>query len=277
VFADPRLLLAQVLALLVVGGVVGLIARLVLRGRWRVSMASTALVGMLGVAVAATVLDGLLDDPGRYGWKMLLASVASTAALLVLVAALARRFSPQAPPPPIAEQIAAGESERVEFKSSARWNLHTGQRDPAIEQVVAKTVAAFLNASGGTLLVGIDDDGRPLGLERDFALVKSPDRDRYELWLRDLLRGALGAVAVAAVRVDFDLVEDREVCRLVMAPAPQPAYLRPGKGGDQQFWVRSGNSTRQLSVEETVDYARHRWPASIGEAVRGQWRTAIGG
>ena len=93
----------------------------------------------------------------------------------------------------VAELLAAGESDRVEFKSTARVNLHTGQKDDRMEQVIAKTVCASLNADGGTLLVGVDDLGTPLGLEPDLATMKSPDLDRYELWMRDLFVARLGS------------------------------------------------------------------------------------
>ena len=87
---------------------------------------------------------------------------------------------------PIADVAARGESDTREFKSSARWNMRTQQRDDAMETVIAKTVAAFMNSGGGTLLIGVDDDGKLIGLGPDYATLKSPDADRFELWIRDL-------------------------------------------------------------------------------------------
>ena len=51
--------------------------------------------------------------------------------------------------------IAAGESDRVEFKSTLRTNLHTNRRDRAMESAVTKTLAAFLNSDGGALVIGV--------------------------------------------------------------------------------------------------------------------------
>jgi Putative DNA-binding domain len=56
----------------------------------------------------------------------------------------------------VEDLIADGESETVEFKSTARYNAHTGQADPRLEHVVLKTIAGFANGSGGTLLVGVN-------------------------------------------------------------------------------------------------------------------------
>jgi hypothetical protein len=38
----------------------------------------------------------------------------------------------------------------------------------SLEQEVFKTVAAFMNSEGGILLIGVDDDGRISGIEKDY-------------------------------------------------------------------------------------------------------------
>ena len=67
---------------------------------------------------------------------------------------------------------ASDEGRLVEFKSTARWNVREERKDKAMEHVIAKTVAGFLNGQGGTLLIGVNDDGHPIGLDQDFQLVK---------------------------------------------------------------------------------------------------------
>ena len=65
------------------------------------------------------------------------------------------------------ELIEQGENDQVEFKSTLRWNLYTQAKDKAMEKAILKTIAAFMNSSGGTLLVGVADDGSLLGLKQD--------------------------------------------------------------------------------------------------------------
>ena len=77
--------------------------------------------------------------------------------------------------------IEAGESVTVEFKSTARLNLHSNGRDEAITWAVIKTIAAFMNTGGGTLLIGVNDRGDPVGIEPDYPHVKGADRDGWEL------------------------------------------------------------------------------------------------
>jgi predicted HTH transcriptional regulator len=179
----------------------------------------------------------------------------------------------------VAALLAAGESAWVEFKSTARVNLRSGEKDTKMEQVIVKTVSAFLNGDGGTLLIGVDDEGTPLGLDPDFATLKQPDADRFELWLRDLLTTTLGQSTAAVVAVAIESVPtehgERQVCRVTCPPSPRPVYLRPSKNAAIEFWLRTGNSTRQLSVDQAAEYVMHRWPLGAGRSVAAQTRAAV--
>lgn len=169
----------------------------------------------------------------------------------------------------VAELIRLGESGAVEFKSTARRNLHTNERDPAIEAVVARTVCGFLNGRGGTLLIGVGDDGEVVGLGADLPLMKFPDTDGYELFLTDLLRTTLGLPALSGVRIGFETAgggpgdPGAQVCRIDVDPSPVPVYLTPPKGTghnrEPELWVRAGNGTRALRIDELLDYHRSRW------------------
>ncbi|MCD6174770.1 MAG: ATP-binding protein, partial [Planctomycetes bacterium] len=75
------------------------------------------------------------------------------------------------------EVIAAGENDGLEFKSTLRWNLRSNKPDKAMEIACLKTMAAFLNSEGGTLLVGVEDDGHILGIGAD----KFPNEDKFLL------------------------------------------------------------------------------------------------
>jgi len=41
-----------------------------------------------------------------------------------------------------------------------------------LKKAVTKTIAAFLNTSGGTLLIGVNDSGATIGIEADFPYLK---------------------------------------------------------------------------------------------------------
>ena len=108
--------------------------------------------------------------------------------------------------------------------------MRAGKRDDAMETVIAKTVAAFMNSGGGTLLIGVDDDGRLIGLGPDYATLKTPDADRFELWIRDLWGQRLGTNAAALPLLDFAEAPTprRATRRQEGVPGDDPA--RPGAG-----------------------------------------------
>jgi predicted HTH transcriptional regulator len=96
---------------------------------------------------------------------------------------------------PTAELVAEGEGAFVEFKESARWSHIQGDKDKMSELDVLRTLAGFMNAKGGTLLIGVHDTDGPMGLARDYkSLQKRPNRDGFENWLTtDVIRLRLGA------------------------------------------------------------------------------------
>lgn len=169
-----------------------------------------------------------------------------------------REFAPKQGDPEILALISQGESHQLEFKSTARWDLKEQKKNPTMESVILHTVTAFLNAEGGTLLIGVADDGSILGLEPDYrTLGKKGNRDGFETFLTGLLLDAVGRDLAPAFRTTFHVVDDKEVCRLVVAPSPRAVFLKEG-GGDA-FWLRTGNSTRKLSIQQAVEYCRTRW------------------
>jgi hypothetical protein len=261
---------------LVVAWLFGAVARWVLRGRAKLGTAVSMVISILGSA-AGLFVAGLID-PQVHLWSVLTALLALGFSIAGLAgyAAIAAHFQAH-PSVQAADLLASGESARVEYKSTARVNLHTGQRDEKMELVIAKTICAFLNADGGTLLIGVDDAGTPLGLDADLATMKAPDLDRYELWLRDLLTTTIGQNAAALVRIEFSEVaaadQARQVCVVSVRPSPRPVYLEAKSG--PEFWLRSGNSTRQLKVNEVTDYVMHRWPLNLGSTVAAQMLAAV--
>ena len=261
---------------------IGQLARWLLRGRVQLATATTIVLSVVGISAGMLVAGLIFDNVDPWSPRVLLLAVGFTTGILAIFAAVAARIQHNAPGEPITEMIRRGESDRLEFKSSARWNLHTKQRDERIEIVIAKAVAGFLNTEGGALLIGVNDDGDVVGLVNDFAVVKSPDRDRFELWLRDFLGSTLGMNSAALPLIDFEAVTvdgaDTFVCRVVCPSSPRPVFVRPAKGtGQSELWVRTGNSTRQLKVDEAVDYVMLRWPLGIGRTVAAQLRAAVRG
>ena len=162
----------------------------------------------------------------------------------------------------VADFLALEESQTLEFKSSARWNLRAEMPDKKIEQVIVKAVCGMLNTEGGTLLIGVDDDANVVGLARDFGtLGKKQDRDGYELFLRQLLDNSLSTPTAGKVGIRFESTEGKDVCLVSVSPAAKQVFAKTpdGSGKPSEFWVRVGNQTKQLHGEELVSYADDHW------------------
>jgi dnd system-associated protein 4 len=152
--------------------------------------------------------------------------------------------------------IRGGESARVEFKATARWNPKTRAKDKALEEPIVATITGFLNSSGGTLFIGVSDDGKAAGLADDLTTVKRQNRDGFELWIHDLCQRRLGAAATAHIDVTFPVAWGTEVCRVDVGASANPVFI----DGDPWFHVRLGNSTRRMSAEEATKYMSEHWP-----------------
>jgi hypothetical protein len=154
--------------------------------------------------------------------------------------------------------IAGGENELVEFKSSARWDYREQRVNKVLEGVIVKTLASFLNANGGTLLIGVDDSGDVPGLEADYGtLGKRPDRDGYQQFLVQLVSSTLGKVTCANLAISFHPVQGREVCVIRVSSSSVPVYEQ--QGDTSRLYVRLGNTSRELTGRDIVEYTRKRW------------------
>ncbi|WP_197037888.1 MULTISPECIES: ATP-binding protein [Actinomycetes] len=254
------------------------VARWLVRRRARLNATTGMFLSILGSALGLFIAGALDPDLKVWSATTVVLGLVSSIVCVVAYAAVAAHFQ-KTEHASVAALMAAGESARVEFKSTARVNLRSGEKDAKMEQVIVKTVSAFLNGDGGTLLIGVDDEGTPLGLDPDFATLKHPDADRFELWLRDLLTTTLGQSTAAVVAVAIKSVPtehgDRQVCRVTCPPSPRPVYLRPAKNAPTEFWLRTGNSSRQLGVDQAAEYVMHRWPIGAGRSIAAQIRAAV--
>lgn len=150
------------------------------------------------------------------------------------------------------EIIAAGENDRVEFKETLRWNVNENRVDKTLEYVIAKTICGMVNHKGGSLLIGVDDNGEITGLERDYKTLKIKSADGFEQSTVSIIQRYLGVSACTYVQCIFPRRRDLNICWLIMKPAQAPIFLRDGNSA--KYFVRTGNSTRELDAQETLKH-----------------------
>lgn len=157
----------------------------------------------------------------------------------------------------IEDLIRQGEGERVEYKSSLRWDYREGKVTKIPPKAVAKTLAAFLNTSGGTLVIGVKDDGDAVGIQPDIeSLSQKPNHDGFALAFTQAVGNYLGMDVAARVEMTFAEKEGKTLAVASCPPSSQPVFLQDGN--DAEFWVRAGNSSRALNVLEASKYIQAR-------------------
>jgi hypothetical protein len=148
--------------------------------------------------------------------------------------------------------IAKGEGERLEFKSTMRFNLKAGRSGKEIELAWLKGVVAFLNTDGGALLMGVADDGSVVGLEHDdFA-----NDDKCLLHFNNLVNQHIGQEFARYLSARLWRVDTKQVLLVRCEPAPEPAFLRTRQ--DEEFYVRTGPRNARLPLSKALDYIQNR-------------------
>lgn len=169
----------------------------------------------------------------------------------------------------------SGESDKIEFKSSLHHpygppspdlqKLQPGQARKEIQKLlrksITKTIAAFLNSEGGTLLIGVEDSGTVLGIEPDFEYLKQgkQNTDGWLLSLQEVIINALGAEVWNAVRVSL-VPHGSHTVAVVHCP-PRATETWDKGDGAERFYIRASNATRELSGSSLLRYIREHWPA----------------
>lgn len=153
--------------------------------------------------------------------------------------------------------IKSGEHEKLEFKTSLRWDARLSQVNRDLERAVMKTVAAFLNSEGGRLVIGLDNKGQATGLEADLSSLPRSDADGFENHFNNLFSSMIGPEFRHLVKLKFNNIDGRTVCLVNVQSSHKPAYLKSGAVED--FYIRTGNATTPLKMSEVATYISSWW------------------
>ena len=118
------------------------------------------------------------------------------------------------------------ENEKIEFKSQFAEEIY-------------KEVIAFANTDGGTVYVGIDNDGNVVGLsnvDKEYTRITNGIRDAI--------------MPDVAMYVKFTIQENKVVCISVSEGSNKPYYLRAKGIKSSGVFVRQGTSSVPASVEQ---------------------------
>ena len=190
------------------------------------------------------------------------------------------------------EKVNAVEGQRVEFKTSAFYA--PGEQNPGFKQMrtIAETVAAFMNAEGGELFIGIADDGTIRGIEGDLdvlatmqssvALVLSSmndatfpykaNNDGYSLKLQHILQAFLSPNHAQLYEISFGRLgktSQKLCCRIKVKKCADDDFVyctekySSAKPVVDEIFVRIGCEKKPLQGRERDEFVRSRWEKSM--------------
>jgi hypothetical protein len=218
-----------------------------------------------GAWIGVIIPEADLTGNFRQSWmKTVLMGVVIMISGAILMVYLFRRYSQSVSPHPsegmakessgssLLRMISAGENSTQEFKSTLRTNLKTDKPDKAIELAWLKSVTAFMNSEGGTLLVGINDESNIEGIEADGF----ENQDKCRLHVKNLINQHIGAEFSRHIDCNLQIVNGKTIVVITCEKATDPVFLKVGKNED--FFIRSGPSSIRLSMSKMVQYLKQR-------------------
>jgi hypothetical protein len=161
----------------------------------------------------------------------------------------------------IDELLSQRESEFLEFKPTLICDPQADEVSKRVEHTTAKELCAFLNAKGGTLVVGLDDKRNVLGVRRELTLLHQDgksDKDIFDQRLTALVASHLGAEKRTHIHLDWEQSHDNDLAVITMSPGDSETYVK--YEGRNEFYLRLGNTSQLLDVKAAADYIRKRWP-----------------
>lgn len=139
--------------------------------------------------------------------------------------------------------IAKGESEASEFKRA----MNVKERE--FKQKLVKTLAAFMNLNGGTILIGVEDDGKIVGIRN-----KNQTIDKFIRSILDVVDYRLGDYASTLIEFDVHEVDGKKILRIDCDKSTSPIFYR-GKQEEEEFIIRT--MTRNKVLVKTSDIVKY--------------------
>ena len=135
------------------------------------------------------------------------------------------------------EKIYLGEDSTIEFK-----------RELPSRDDLAEEIAAFANASGGVILIGVDDDSNIVGIGRQ-------DLDRTEKTVVEICRDTIAPmVHIVTEKLQID---DKNLLKIEV---PRSLFVHQSSG---RYFIRQGSSKRRMPTEQLGRLLQSRSQARI--------------
>ena len=135
------------------------------------------------------------------------------------------------------------ETNRIEFKRGLNDRFE-------------RTVVSFLNyPGGGEILVGVDDEGKAIGIE---------NADLVQQKIVDRIRNNIGPETLGLFDVIHTRMEGKDVIRVIVSCGPErPYYIRKSGRTEKGCFIRVGSSTQPMTERMIDEMFTKRQPVTL--------------
>ena len=154
----------------------------------------------------------------------------------------------------ILDMINEGENKTVEFKKTFAFNSFTNnKRDDALVKASIKNIVAFINSEGGTLLVGVNDDGEITGMKEEIEKHKS--KDKFKLYFGDTVAERIGKLRNTHVNFKLFDIDGKNILVVNCLKSEKiPCFYNK-----KEFYIRQNPKAQLLEGDDLYDYTQKRF------------------
>jgi CheY-like chemotaxis protein len=155
---------------------------------------------------------------------------------------------------PISELIKLPESDRLEYKSTFQWDVKRNCENKDLRFSTLKTIVAFLNSQGGTLIIGVEDNSNIFGLEKDLSLLTNGNLDKLERTIIDTICNHIGKNFTQQIKIRFENIDGKDICAIDVKKSQRKAWLQRNKDKKLEFYIRMSNKSEPLDIPDIYDH-----------------------
>ncbi len=158
--------------------------------------------------------------------------------------------------------VVATEDEFTELKSSMVYPADNHMKPDLDRQLgeLVEIVCSFMNSKGGTLYVGVNNLGTPIGLNSDFIYLNNNSisydeydmQDKFNLIFRNKCKQALGVNANGKITSTWVNIDDKWIYKVDVEPSGDIVTYK------NTVYVRQGTSSWALTGRDLVAFRAQR-------------------
>jgi len=160
------------------------------------------------------------------------------------------------------------EDKNVEVKSSMLWNKRNNKcsENDYLALEIVRSIAAFMNSDGGSVIVGINPEKEIIGIEADFqCLGKQKNWDGWQQRLQDKIKKFSSdyVLFLDSIKVTKCQSKSKIVAQILVSQGRKPAFTKSIDNSQVDFYIRGINGIVPLYADGLADYLRSHWPRQI--------------